>query len=144
MKIQIITIGEPKGEYRKIFDEYFKRLGGFVKVEYFPVKENKDSDKKILKLIEKTKVILLDEKGKEFSSKELADFLEISEQESEKKISFLIGGPDGHSEKIREKSDFKISFSKLTFPHDLAMVILVETLYRSFSILRNYPYHREG
>ncbi len=144
MKIQLITIGEPKWEYKKIFDEYLKRLSGFVKVEYFPIKENKDSEKKILKLIEKTRVVLLDEKGKEFSSKGLANFLEISEQESEKKISFIIGGADGHSDLVREKSDFLISFSKLTFPHDLAMVILVETLYRSFSIKNNHPYHREG
>lgn len=143
MKLQIITIGEPKNEYKKIFDEYFKRLGGFVDVEFFPIKEDKNSSKKILKLIEKTFVVLLDEKGKDFSSKELANFLEKKELESVGKISFLIGGPDGHSEEIREKENFKISFSRLTFPHDLAMVILVETLYRSFSIIHNHPYHRE-
>jgi len=144
MKIQLITIGEPKNEYKKIFDEFLKRLGGFVKVEYFPIKENKDSDKKILKLIDKTFVVLLDEKGREFSSVELANFLEKKELESIGTISFLIGGPDGHSDEVRKKEDFKISFSKLTFPHDLAMVILVETLYRSFSIIKNHPYHREG
>ena len=143
MKIQLITIGGPKNEYKKIFDEFLKRLGGFVKVEYFPIKENKDSDKKILKLIEKTFVVLLDEKGRDFSSMELANFLEKKELESVGAMSFLIGGPDGHSGKVREKKDFKISFSKLTFPHDLAIVILVETLYRSFSIKNNHPYHRE-
>ncbi len=144
MKIQLITIGEPKDDYRKIFDEFLKRLGGFVNVEFIPIKEDKNSTKKILKLIEKTFVILLDEKGREFSSKELADFLEKKENQSVGKISFLIGGPDGHESEIREKKDFEISFSKLTFPHDLAMVILVETLYRSFSIIKNHPYHREG
>ncbi|EFK96584.1 SPOUT methyltransferase, predicted [sediment metagenome] len=144
MKLQIITIGEPKNEYKKIFDEYLKRLSGFVKLEYYPIKEDKNSDKKIFNLIEKTFVILLDEKGREFSSKSLAEFLEKKELESVGTISFLIGGPDGHNEEIRKKEDFKISFSRLTFPHDLAMVILVETLYRSFSIINNHPYHREG
>ena len=144
MKIQIITIGEPKGEYKKIFDEYLKRLGGFVDVEFFPIKEDKNSTKKILKLVEKSFVVLLDEKGREFSSKELANLLEKKELESVGKISFLIGGPDGHKEEVRKSKDFEISFSKLTFPHDLAMVILVETLYRSFSIIKNHPYHREG
>ena len=144
MKVQIITIGEPKGDFKNIFQEYLKRLGGFVEVEFYPIKEDKNSSKKILKLIEKTFVVLLDERGKEFSSMELANFLEKKEQESVGKISFLIGGPDGHKEEIRAKKNFEISFSKLTFPHDLAMVILVETLYRSFSIIKNHPYHREG
>jgi 23S rRNA (pseudouridine1915-N3)-methyltransferase len=143
MKIRIITIGKPKGEFEKIFSEYKKRLSGFVNLEVFHVKENKDSEKKVLKLIEKTFVVLLDEKGKNFSSKELADFLEKKENNSVGEISFLIGGTDGHSQKILEKKDYEISFSKLTFPHDMAMIILVETLYRSFSILKNHPYHRE-
>jgi 23S rRNA (pseudouridine1915-N3)-methyltransferase len=143
MKIKIITIGEPKGEFKKIFIEYAKRLSGFVKLEVFHIKENKDSSQKILKLIQKTFVVALDEKGKNFSSVELASFLEEKQNSSVGEISFLIGGADGHSEEVLKNINEKISFSRLTFPHDMAMIILAETLYRSFSILKNHPYHRE-
>jgi 23S rRNA (pseudouridine1915-N3)-methyltransferase len=143
MKIKIITIGKPKGKFKDIFDEYIKRLSGFVKLEVLHIKENKNSNQKILKIIDKSFVILLDEKGKNLSSKELSLFLEEQENKSISEIVFLIGGTNGHDNLILERGDFKISFSKLTFPHDMAMIILAETLYRSFSILKNHPYHRE-
>jgi 23S rRNA (pseudouridine1915-N3)-methyltransferase len=147
MKINLITIGEPKGDFKKLFDEYLKRLSAFVKVEVFHIKEDyknpERAEVKAFKKAEKTFLILLDEKGKSFSSRELSAFLEQKENQSISEISFFIGGPDGHSEDIKKRADFLLSFSKLTFPHDLAMVILAETLYRSFSILKNHPYHRD-
>ncbi len=147
MKIKVITMGEPKGEFKKIFQEYLKRLSAFVAVEVFHIKENSKkpelAEKKVLEKAKGSFLILLDEKGKEFSSRELASFFEKKENQSISDLAFFIGGPNGHSEEIRKKADFLLSFSKLTFPHDLAMVILAETLYRSFSILNNHPYHRD-
>lgn len=147
MKVKIITIGKPKREFEKIFLEYTKRLSGFVKLEVFHIKENQKnpeiSEKKALEKMEKTFKVFLDEKGIGFSSTGLASFLEKKENESISEISFFIGGTDGHSEEMKEKADLLFSFSKLTFPHDLAMVVLSETLYRSFSILKKHPYHRE-
>ncbi len=147
MKIRIITIGNPKGEFEKLFSEYLKRLSGFAKVEVFHIKENyknpEIAEEKALKKAEKTFLVLLDEKGKNFSSREFANFLEEKENQSISEISFFIGGPNGHSENLKNKADSLLSFSKLTFPHDLAMVVLAETLYRSFSIIKNHPYHRD-
>lgn len=146
MKIKIITIGEPKGEFKKIFLEYTKRLSGFVSLEIFHIKEDhkkpKISEEKALKKMDRSFIILLDESGKNFSSESLSDFLEKKENNSVGEISFFIGGTNGHSDDVKEKADFLISLSSLTFPHDLAAVVLSETLYRSFSILKNHPYHR--
>ncbi len=147
MKIKIITIGKPKGEFAKLFSEYTKRLSGFSKVEIVHIKEDyknpEISEQKALKKAEKTFLVLLDEKGKKMTSRKLANFLEQKENQSVSEISFFIGGPNGHSVNLKNKADFLLSFSDLTFPHDLAMVILAETLYRSFSIINNHPYHRD-
>jgi len=144
MKISIITVGAPKLSFAKEgIAEYLKRIQKFTSVELIHVKENKDTDKKILKAIDNSFCILLDEQGKEYSSQELALFLDKKEQQSISNISFLIGGPDGHTGAIYERGDAKIALSRLTLPHDLAMLFTIETLYRSLSITNNHPYHRE-
>lgn len=86
-------------------------------------------------------VVLLDEKGKQFSSKKFAGFLEQKKNQSQN-ICFVIGGPNGHHDVIRSKADFLFSLSDLTFPHDIALMLLIETLYRSLSINVGHPYHR--
>jgi 23S rRNA (pseudouridine1915-N3)-methyltransferase len=147
MKLKIITIGKPKGEFEKLFTEYIKRLSGFVKVDTHFIKEDYNNpeiaEEKALQKAEKTFIVLLDETGVLMTSHELSSFLEKKENQSIGEISFMIGGPNGHSDHLKQKSNFLLSFSKLTFPHDLAMVILAETLYRSFSIIKNHPYHRD-
>ncbi len=143
MNIKIITAGKPKADFKNLFELYTKRLSGFCKLEIVHIKEGKDFEKKLLKSLEKTFVVLLDENGKNISSKEFANFLEKKEENGQNNLSFVIGPANGHSEDVKKKANFVLSFSKLTFPHDLAMVILAESLYRAFSIKNNHPYHRE-
>jgi len=140
MKIKIFTVGKPK--YPEIFQDFLKRLNVLNPTEHIIIKNPKKEISKIKKETNGFKIILLDEHGKEFTSKELANYLEKNKNNSEN-LAFFIGGPDGHEKEIKELSSNLISLSKLTLPHDLAMIILVETLYRSFSILQNHPYHRE-
>jgi len=143
MKLNIITIGEPKLSFaRDGFYEYVKRLEAFHKIDVVHMKDSVD-DKKILLELDNKFVVILDESGKEFNSKELAHFLDEKAVRGVSEINFLIGGPDGHSDTIRERADYLWSFSEMTFPHDLAMVILVEALYRASTINVNHPYHRE-
>jgi len=143
MKISIITVGSPKLSFAKEgIAEYLKRIQKFSKTEMIHIKEGKDEDKKILKAIGSSFCILLDEQGKEYSSQELALFLDSKEQQSVSDVSFVIGGPDGHTGAIYERGDTKLALSRLTLPHDLAMLFTVETLYRSLSINNNHPYHR--
>jgi 23S rRNA (pseudouridine1915-N3)-methyltransferase len=142
MKIQIITVGKPYLSFAKEgIDEYTKRLSRFVDLHVHHVKENAQTDQKILKLVEKDFCVLLDEIGKEYTTKQFSQFLEKQKNQS-KNISFVIGGPDGHTESLRERADSLWALSPLTFPHDIATMLTLEAIYRGFSILENHPYHR--
>jgi Uncharacterized conserved protein len=150
--IKIICVGKIKEKfYREAIDEYRKRLSKFIKLEIIEVPDvnldNKDSSlnkekENILKhLKDKEYAITMEIEGKELSSVELSEkidniFLENSD------ITFIIGGSYGLHQEIKERSDFKLSFSKLTFPHQLFRIILLEQIYRSFKILNNESYHK--
>jgi len=143
MKLKIITIGEPKLSFAKDgFSEYIKRLKAFHKISVVHMKDGLEDEKILLELDNKFTVVL-DEGGKEFSSKELAHFLDEKAVQGVSEINFLVGGPDGHSDTIKERADYLWSFGKMTLPHDLAMVVLAEALYRASTIHINHPYHRE-
>jgi 23S rRNA (pseudouridine1915-N3)-methyltransferase len=134
-------------------EEYRKRLKRYVDFEehYFPdVKGKGYSESEIkkresdlfLKKIEKDSfVILLDENGKEYSSIELAHFIQIKGIIPNKNLLFLIGGPYGFDESIKQKAHLSISLSKLTFTHQMVRIFLYEQIYRSFTIIKGEPYH---
>lgn len=143
MKIKLITVGSPQLSFAKDgIKEYTKRISRFVDINIIHIKENKDTDKKIMNAIGNYVCILLDEKGVEYSSLELAALLEKQKNQSHN-IAVVIGGPNGHSDFVRTLSNKSLSLSRLTFPHDIAMMLTLETLYRSLSILAGHPYHRE-
>jgi 23S rRNA (pseudouridine1915-N3)-methyltransferase len=88
-------------------------------------------------------IILLDEKGKAFRSKDFANFIQKQMNSSIRNLMFVIGGAYGFSDKVYEKADFKISLSEMTFSHQMIRLIFTEQLYRAFSILKNEAYHNE-
>lgn len=142
MNIQVITVGKPNLTFAKEgIEEYTKRLSRFVNFSLHHVKENSSTEEKILKLVDRDFCVLLDEIGKEYTTEQFAGFLEKQKTQS-RNISFLIGGPDGHTEAIRNRADASIALSQLTFPHDIATMLTLEALYRGFSILEGHPYHR--
>ncbi len=143
MKIKFITVGSPHLSFTKEgIKEYAKRLSRFVDIQLIHVKENKDTDAKILKNIDNSFCIIFDEKGKEFSSYEFADFLE-NKKTLGLKLCFVIGGAKGHTIAIQERANFAISLSRLTFPHDVAMMLGLEAIYRACTINEGHPYHRD-
>jgi 23S rRNA (pseudouridine1915-N3)-methyltransferase len=143
MKIIIIHIGTTQLSFAKDgIVEYFKRTKRFADVEIITVKETSKSEEKIIQLSEGYFRVLLDEQGKSYSSKEFANFLENKQNHSQS-LAFIIGGPNGHTSRIREHADTFFALSHLTFPHDLALLFFTETLYRSLSIINKHPYHRE-
>jgi 23S rRNA (pseudouridine1915-N3)-methyltransferase len=142
MKIQLITVGSPNLSFAKEWiQEYKKRITRFADLDLIHVKENKQTSQKILNYIGNDFCILLDELGKEYTSLELSEFLEKRKNQSQN-ITMVIGGPNGHVPKIQDRADILLSLSKLTFPHDIAMMLCLETLYRSLSISAGHPYHR--
>lgn len=143
MKIHIVTIGKPKLTYAQAgWEEYWSRLQRLhtVRVTQIPDKYAYEPDK-ILEATSPSYKVALEITGQQFTSEELAGFLTKRELES-REVSFIIGGPEGLPQEVIDKADFQWSFSKLTFPHDLAMVMLLEALYRASTINASLPYHK--
>ncbi len=141
MKLHLITVGKPKLAYAKSgWDEYYKRLGHYHQLRSTHLPDKHNTPDHILAAIGSSYAVGLVIKGQEFSSPTLAAFLEKRALEN-KEISFVIGGPDGLQAEVINRLDLAWSFGELTYPHDLAMVILVESLYRASSINVGLPYH---
>lgn len=155
MEIKLVVVGKTKNkELISLIEDYIKRINFFNKFQIIEVnsvktrKNNSDEIKKIeceniLKKIKKNDLLfLLDEKGKNYNSREFADFLKVRFQES-KTIVFVIGGAFGFSKDLYTKSRGLISLSKMTFSHQIIRLFFTEQLYRAFTILNNHPYHND-
>ena len=155
MEIKLVVVGKTKNkELISLIENYIKRINFFNKFQIIEVnsvktkKNNLDEIKKIeceniLKKIKKNDLFfLLDEKGKNYNSREFADFLKVRFQES-KTIVFVIGGAFGFSKDLYTKSKGLISLSKMTFSHQIIRLFFTEQLYRAFTILNNHPYHND-
>lgn len=145
--INIICIGSLKEKYSQEAEvDYLKRLTKYTKINLIELKEEPTLKKEEEKILEKIKdndyVITLDIEGKEYSSKELSNKIDNLLVSINKDITFIIGSSHGLSQNIKNKSNLSISFSKLTFPHQLFRIMFLEQLYRSFKIINNEPYHK--
>jgi 23S rRNA (pseudouridine1915-N3)-methyltransferase len=147
MKIKVAWIGKTKEPaIEALTNEYLKRISRYADIAGLALKD----EAAILSLAggerqnrqnkERHKLVLLDSRGKQLSSEELAQFLE-REQLNAVPLVFAIGGSDGFSEEARHQAAFTLSLGKMTLPHELARVVLVEQLYRAFTILKHHPYH---
>ena len=143
--IKILCIGKVKESfYKDAIKEYMKRLSKYHKViiEELPDSNKQKEEELLLKKINtKDYNIVLDIEGEMLNSIELSNHIDKTFQMNSN-ITFIIGGSDGLTEKVKEIADFKLSFSKLTFPHQLFRVILLEQIYRSFKILNHETYHK--
>jgi len=146
VKIKVAWIGKTKepaiealtGEYLKRISRYAEVAGVALKDEAAVLSLAGGEQQKQKK--ERHKLVLLDSRGKQFSSEELSEFLQ-REQVNAIPLLFAIGGSDGFSEEARRNAGLTLSLGKMTLPHELARVVLVEQLYRAFTILKNHPYH---
>ena len=159
MKITIITVGKIKEKYLKdAIAEYTKRLSKYCKLEIVEVADEKTPDnasevveeqirskeaERILKYVkEDAYVVTLEINGKQLTSEELADKVEKLGVQGTSHIIFIIGGSIGLGKEVLAKSNYALSFSKMTFPHQLMRVILLEQIYRSYRIINGEPYHK--
>lgn len=157
MKLQFWAIGRNNEPYVKTgVEEFTGRINKYFKAEWniIPVPKNagmlsemdlkKKEGETILEWLGKDDyLVALDERGKQVSSKKLADFIQARANESTRKLVFLIGGAFGLDEVILKRANFKWSLSELTFPHQLVRLMLAEQVYRACTILRNEKYHHE-
>ena len=159
MKITIISVGKIKEKYLKdAIAEYAKILGKYCRLEIIEVADEKTPDQasetveegirakeaeRILKNIKDDMyVITLEIQGKMLTSEELADKIETLGIQGKSSIAFVIGGSIGLGKAVLDRSDFALSFSRMTFPHQLMRVILLEQIYRGFRIINREPYHK--
>ena len=143
MKIKVAWIGKTKeAAIQALTDDYLKRISRYADTAGVALKD----EAAVLALArgerrnERYKLVLLDSSGKQLSSEELAEFLN-REQVQALPLLFAIGGADGFSEEARRKASLVLSLGRMTLPHELARVVLLEQLYRAFTILKNHPYH---
>jgi 23S rRNA (pseudouridine1915-N3)-methyltransferase len=143
--IKVIAVGKIKESfYKDAIKEYLKRLSKYVKIEIVEVEDENITKEKanIIKHIkDKDYLIALDIEGKELDSVSFANKIDML-QTSHSNITFIIGGSDGLHKDIKELVKERISFSKLTFPHQLFRIILLEQIYRSYRIINNETYHK--
>ena len=159
MKITIITVGKIKEKYLKdAIVEYSKRLSKYCKLEIVEVADEKTPDnasevvedsirakeaERILKYVkDDAYIITLEIQGKQLTSEELADKIDKLGVQGTSHIIFIIGGSIGLGEAVLKKSNYALSFSRMTFPHQLMRVILLEQIYRSYRIINGEPYHK--
>lgn len=159
MNITIVTVGKLKEKYLKQgIAEYVKRLGAYATIKEVEVPDekapenlseaqmeeikNKEGERILAKLHPDTHVITLEIQGNQVTSEQLAKELDQLATHGKSKIAFVIGGSIGLSEAVMKRSNYALSFSKMTLPHQLMRLVLVEQIYRSFRINRGEPYHK--
>lgn len=159
MEIKIIVVGKLKEKYLKNgIAEYLKRLKRYANLKIIEIKDEAASQtlsdaeieqikvvegKRIIeKLPDRARVIALDLKGKQLTSEDFAEEINETMTYGTSQIAYIIGGSHGLSQEVLQKTDLKISFGKMTYPHQLMRLILVEQIYRAFKIIRNEPYHK--
>ncbi|MGP4069092.1 23S rRNA (pseudouridine(1915)-N(3))-methyltransferase RlmH [Halobacillus sp. B29] len=159
MKISIVTVGKLKEKYLKQgIEEYVKRLGPYAKVDIIEVPDEKapenlseaqmeevkqkEGERILSKISQDTYVMTLEIEAKQLTSEKLASHMDSLATYGKSKVAFVIGGSLGLSDEVLKRSDFSLSFSKMTFPHQLMRLMLVEQVYRAFKIMKGEPYHK--
>ena len=145
MKINILAIGKCKknSPEHAIIEEYVKRSSWQINIKEKDNSNQADEAEFLTNSIKGGKVVVLDERGQNLKSTELAGIVENWQLNGTSEINFLIGGADGHLQSTRDKADLILSFGKLTLPHMLMRAVLAEQIYRIQTIIAKHPYHRE-
>ncbi|HEV2468148.1 MAG TPA: 23S rRNA (pseudouridine(1915)-N(3))-methyltransferase RlmH [Candidatus Sulfotelmatobacter sp.] len=143
MKIKVAWVGKTKeAAIAALTEEYLKRISRYVPVEGVTVRDEADLLAKFgAGAKSKSTLVLLDSRGKEFSSEQFAKFLGDYQDRNPLPLVFAIGGADGFSDHTRPAAQQVISLGKMTLAHELARVVLLEQIYRAFTILKGHPYH---
>ncbi len=157
MKVTLLTVGKTNDlSFKNAISEYQKRLKFYISfdIEEIPSLKNtknltEDNQKQkegelILKNLQaEDEVVLLDDKGSEFTSKQFASYIEKKSASGLKRLVFVVGGPYGFSQEVYQRANDKVSLSRMTFSHQMVRLVFTEQLYRAMTIIRGEPYHHE-
>jgi|SRR5215204_6040264 len=150
MKLRFIWVGKTKdGNWKTLQAQYLQRLSHFAKCEIAELKDSaahegtdKEGERILASLNQTTFAVLLDVTGEAISSAGLAEKIEAWQNRGLREVSFIIGGPNGVSRRVAEMADISLSLSFLTFTHEMARVLLLEQLYRAYTIIKGFPYQK--
>ena len=150
MRIRLVWVGRTRDPAcAGWIQEYRRRIGGYCPVEFSeirdasgPTRAAREARGLLARAGGRGLVVVLDERGREMDSTEFARFLG-SALETHTEVTFLLGGPDGLDPELTAEAGDRLSLSRLTFPHEMARVLLAEQIYRALTILRGHPYHRD-
>lgn len=153
MRLTLITIGRPRDRHlRALLEGYLERIGRYARVEHIHLPDAHRGDRDAVRrqqsqallqaVPNRAKTIILDERGRAWTSEDLAKRIEFDALHGDSHWALLIGGAEGHDPELRAKADYLWSLSTLTLPHELAALFVAEQLYRAMTILRGEPYHR--
>lgn len=157
MKITLLCVGRTEyPPFREATDRYLKRIPHYVPIEYVELpdikttkslteqKQKEQEGKTLLsKLNNSDYVVLLDERGREYTSRQFSEFIQSKMVCLPGRLVFVVGGPYGFSEEVYSRANSKLSLSKMTFPHELVRLFFVEQIYRAMTIMRGEPYHHD-
>ena len=157
MEICVLSIGKISSQWiqqgLEVFENRIGKYNKYTTIVLPDIKNAKSLTKDIIKEEEGKQiltqlspsdfVVIMDEKGKEFTSREFSEWIQKQMSSGKKRLLFIIGGPYGFSKGIYERADFKIALSKMTFTHEMAKLLLSEQIYRSMTILKGEPYHHD-
>lgn len=157
MKIMLLCVGRTEyTPFREATDRYLKRIPHYVPIEYVELpdikttkslteqKQKEQEGKTLLsKLSNSDYVVLLDERGREYTSRQFSDFIQSKMLTLPGRLVFIVGGPYGFSDEVYSRANDKLSLSKMTFPHELVRLFFVEQIYRAMTIMRGEPYHHD-
>jgi len=159
MQVSIFAIGRMKSgaeqELSRRYLDRFAKIAAPIGLAFTGLREIAESraptsaqrqaqeSAKLMEILsDATRLVLLDERGKDFSSPQFSQWLGLRRDEGDKAVIFALGGPDGHAQTARERSDLILSFGRATWPHQIARILLAEQLYRAATLLTGHPYHR--
>ena len=143
VKHRVITVGRPAGWAKSAAEEFVKRIGGFAEIEWVHVKEGAKQEKELLEKSEGWQRVALDEKGSARSTVDWRKEFDQWERTGKAKTAWILGGADGHGESFLRHCSQKAALGPQTLSHDLALVVLLEQIYRVESWRAGHPYHRE-
>ena len=141
MKIVVLAIGKPKSRpIRELVEDYSGRISHYLKFNLVSCRDDKQA---LVKIEGQDFLVILDERGAQKTSTELAALISKHQMQGTKRVVFFIGGQDGVGSGIRKRANLVLGLSNMTFPHELVQVILTEQIYRALTILKGEPYHRQ-
>lgn len=147
MKWLVACIGKPRLAHARLaIDDYLERARHYAPIEFLPLRAGPSAAEEGRQLLDRSEGchrLVLDERGERLTSAEFARLITDLERTSVRRVAVLVGGADGHTADTRGRADRLLSLSSLTLQHELALVVLLEQIYRGYSILRGSPYHRE-